>query len=181
MTNSFDDAAKSLAQEAAALIELMRTQEVRKIMNRINHTPDDEFLDIASLAAQICSAPIAAVSLIDENTAFYKGIVGGNDKWNAGEFVSGDRAIMACNLTLKTPDQPCVIYDAETDARTVGLPFFNGTYDHVRFYYGLPLTTKAGNAVGTICVLDRMPRKLRQDQQAAMERLRRLVLKLYGD
>ena len=179
--DDFSKMAADLIAESVALAEKLRASEARRILALIEQTPDESFLDIASLAAHICSAPIAAVSLIDETVAHYKGLVGSGDKWQAHEFTDAPRDIVACNLTLKAPDQPCIIYDAETDDRTVGLPFFNGTYDYCRFYYGLPLTTKAGYAVGTICVLDRMPRKLRKDQAAALERLRRLVLKLYGD
>lgn len=181
MSDEFNDAAASLALESAALIEAMRCREARSILDRIGEIPDEVFLDIASLAVQVCQVPIAAVSLIDDTTAYFKGIVGSGHGWDAGTFTSGHRNIMVCNLTIKTPDQPCIIYDAELDDRVAGLPFFNGTYDHVRFHYGLPLTTKAGNAVGTICVFDRTPRQLGKDQVSALGRLRRLVLNLYGD
>ena len=181
MSMSLDDAARSLAEEAEGLIEALRLQEVKKIMDRLEATPDATFLDVASLAAHICAAPVAAVTLVDEIACHLIGFTGSGDRWDSSSFKQADRNVVACNLTIKTPDQPCIIYDAETDDRTIGLPFFNGTYDYIKFYYGLALTTKSGNAVGTICVLDRMPRTLRKDQIAALERLRRLVLKLYGD
>ena len=178
--DNLNDIANSLLQESNALADKLRSREARDILNRIGEVPEQSYLDIASLAAYICAAPIAAVSLIDDDTAYFKGLVGGNQLWSSDSFSSAPRELMVCNLTIKTPDQPCIIYDAETDSRVAGLPFVNGTYDYIRFHAGLPLTTKQGNAVGTICVFDRIPRRLRADQLDALERLRRVVLSLYG-
>lgn len=169
------EAAKSLVEESSAVVEALRAKEAREILDRIGEAPDDVFVDLASIAAQICGVPLAAVSLIDDDRAYLKGL-----HWDTGSWSDCARSDVVCNVTIKTPDQPLIIYDAEVDERVCGLPFVNGTYDYIRFHAGLPLVTKKGNAVGTICVFDRMPRILRKDQLAAMERLRRLVLRLYG-
>lgn len=169
---------KNLANELIGLSqevsEALRARAARDVLDRMGELPDSDLLNVAALAAQICDVPIAAVSLIDDDTAFYKGLVYDQP------LVSCSRNEVICNLLTRSPDQPVVIYDLEADARVCGLPFVNGTYDYVRFYHGLPLTTKEGHAIGTICVLDRVTRRLRADQEAALFRLRDLVMRLIG-
>lgn len=169
---------KNLASELIGLSQevsdALRSRKAREILDRVGEMPDADLLNIAALAAQICDVPIAAVGLIDQDTAYYKGII-----YNE-PVVKCNREEVICNLLTKTPDQPLVIYDTEADDRVCGLPFVNGTYDYVKFYHGLPLATKEGHAVGTICVLDRVTRRLRADQEAALYRLRDLVLRLVG-
>ena len=167
--------AEGLKQESDALIDALRSTKAREVIDRVGQLSDQQFIDIAALTAQICDTPFAAVSLIDDTTSYFKGIV------PEVPMTCMDRNTVICNILTKTPDQELVIYDTEADERVCGLPFVNGTYDYLRFYAGLPLTTKEGHAIGTICVLDRVPRKIRLDQMAAMDRLRRIALNLMGE
>lgn len=172
--DDLETAGKEVAELSQEVAERLRALEAESILDRVGELPEEQYLDIAALAAQICDMPIAAVSLIDSTHTRFKGMF--SDK--APPFICLAREDVACNLLTKAPDDPLIIYDMQADARVCGLPLTNGTYDYVRFYAGLALVTETGHAIGTICVLDRVPRKLRKDQLAALERLRRVVLNL---
>jgi hypothetical protein len=177
--DDFNKIAQELLAETKSLSEKLRSDQARKILDRIGELPEQAYLDLASLAALITNSPVAAVSLIDEDTAYFKGIVGGNDSWSSETFIQAPRHILICNETIKDPNQNCIIYDAKSDDRVKNLPFVDGTYDYVRFYFGLPLVSGEGNAVGTLCVFDRIPKNLEKEQVNALERLRRLAINLY--
>lgn len=170
--NALEDAVKGLLQETTDIVEFLRAGEARKLLDRIGELPDPNFLDIAKVAAAVCGTPIGAVGIIDDDTAFYKGLFYDQD------VPSAPRENVICNLVLADPLNPLIIPDTKADPRTTHLPFVNGTYDHCRFYAGLPLTTEAGNAVGSLCVLDRNPRQLSDHQLLALKSLRRLVMTL---
>lgn len=168
-----NDIAAQLKREGEEVIERLRAAKARDILEKLGRLPEERFIDIAALAAQVCDVPIAAVSIIDDDTAWYKALQ------YPDPIDCAPRDNVICNLLTKSPDDPIVIYDASEDMRVCGLPFVNGGYDYIRFYAGYPITTKEGYAVGTICVADRIPRKLRPDQMAALDRLRRLVMAFY--
>lgn len=169
-------AADDLIAMSSDVKEALRARAARDVLDRVTELPEEQYLDIAAIAAQICNMPIAAVSLIDETHTRFKAL----HTDAPPPFICLPREEVICNLLTKAPDDPLIIYDLEADGRVCGLPFVNGTYDYIKFYAGLALVTKEGHAIGTICVVDRMPRKLRKDQLAAMDRLRRIVMALLG-
>lgn len=171
MSNDLDAAARGLAQEAAALIEQMRLEKLSQI--KIMHTaPEAAYDDIVALAAQICDVPLSTITLLDDSVQWHKAMVGFPESMRECK-----RSDTICNVTIRTPDMDTVVYDASEDIRLKSLPVVDGTYDYLKFYAGMPLVLD-GQAVGTLCVMDRVPRKLRKDQLEAMDRLRRLVLLL---
>lgn len=174
--DDFKDAAKALIDASNDLTESLRARAAIDVLDRIGELPDEHFLHIAALAAQICDTPVSAVSIIDDENTIYKALITGSP--NPRLQYCRDETL--CNLLTRSPDQPVVIYDAAEDMRVCGLPFVNGSYDYLRFYSGLPLVTKEGYSIGTICVADRIPRHIRKDQEAALYRLRDLALRLMG-
>jgi PAS domain S-box-containing protein len=130
--------------------------------------PEKEFDDLARLAALICGTPISMVSLVDADRQWFKSKVG----IGASET---PREIAFCAHAILQPDV-MVVQDALKDDRFRENPLV--TQDpNLRFYAGAPLVTQEGHAVGTICVADRVPRKLSADQLKALSALSRLVVR----
>ena len=126
--------------------------------------PEQAFDDLTLLASQICGTPIALITLVDEERQWFKSRVGINATETA-------RSIAFCAHAI-TQDDLFVIPDTLADERFRESPLVLGE-PWVRFYAGSPLLTQDGHALGTLCVLDRVPRRLTPDQEAALNALRR--------
>jgi signal transduction histidine kinase len=125
------------------------------------------FDDLTCIAAQICNVPMALVSLVDENRQWFKSAVG----LDAPET---PRAIAFCAHAI-LQDQLFVVPDAHKDERFHDNAMVTGA-PHLRFYAGAPLHTVDGHKLGTLCVLDRVPRDLDSGQLASLEALARQAM-----
>ncbi|EJZ21784.1 sensor domain-containing diguanylate cyclase, partial [Rhizobium sp. Pop5] len=67
-------------------------------------------------------------------------------------------------------DEPVIVQDASKDPRFSKHPSVTGD-DHIRFYAGVPLRTKAGHMIGTVCAIDRRPRSFSSKDLAILEEL----------
>lgn len=127
--------------------------------------PEQAFDDLARLAAEVCAAPIAMVSLIDGRRQWCKAAVG----FTAPEV---PRDLSFCAYTIARDEADLVVPDATADVRFAENPFV--TLDpYLRFYAGVPLRSPSGHALGTLCVFDFVPRELRPNQLAALRALAR--------
>ena len=134
----------------------------------ILHTrPEQAFDDLATLAAQICGCPVALVTLIDTETQWFKAKVG----W---DYEQTPREHSFCAHAIADPTNLMVISDATADARFAGNPYVTGD-PGIRFYAGAPLLTPECHALGSLCVIDRQPRKLTDAQLGALRILGRQV------
>jgi GAF domain-containing protein len=125
---------------------------------------ESSFDDLTLLAAQICSTPIALVSLLDRDRQWFKSRLGVPHS-------ETPRDIAFCAHAILQPDV-MVVEDALADERFSSNPLVTGEA-HIRFYAGAPLFTPAGQAIGTICVLDRVPRRLDAGQIESLRALGR--------
>lgn len=128
--------------------------------------PEQAFDDLTLLASQICGTPIALISLIDEDRQWLKSRVGITATQTSRSVAFCAHAIQQRGIFL--------VPDALDDDRFRENPLVQGE-PHIRFYAGSPLVTPEGHALGTLCVVDRVPRKLTDDQTRALDALRRQV------
>jgi PAS domain S-box-containing protein len=128
------------------------------------------FDEIARLAARICHAPIALVSLVDEQRQWFKCEIGlSGVRETAREVAICSHAILQSNLFI--------VPDTTKDPRFRDNPLVTGE-PHLRFYAGAPLITDQGLPLGTLCVLDSKPRAqgLTPEQADALLTLSRAVM-----
>ena len=128
---------------------------------------EDGFDDLTRIAAQICGTPMALVSLVDENRQWFKSELGLGVSETPRDLAFCAHAI----LQEKVFEVP----DADKDVRFHDNSLVTGA-PHLRFYAGAPLQTPEGHALGTLCVLDRVPRHLSDDQREALEALARQAI-----
>ena len=120
--------------------------------------------DLVALASQICEAPIALITLLDEREQWFKSRIGIT---SAGT----SRQVAFCNYTI-LGSEIFVVPDARLDPRFSENPLVNHE-PHIRFYAGFPVRDAGGLALGSLCVIDREPRLLSEIQQDALKRLAR--------
>ncbi len=133
----------------------------------LDTAPEEVFNAVARLASTICQTPIAALSFVDEKRQWFKAEIG----LNASET---QRDVSFCGHAISERDV-MVVPDAREDERFADNPFVTGELG-LRFYAGAPLITPEGHALGTLCVIDRIPRELRPDQEEALAALSQQVI-----
>lgn len=125
----------------------------------LDTAPEDSFDALTRLAAYICQTPIAAISLTDRKRQWYKSKIG---------FISQEepRDITFCAYTILQKEL-LVVQDTLTDERFATNPFVICD-PYIRFYAGVPLINLDGLVLGTLCVLDHVPRDFSSEQQEAL-------------
>lgn len=129
--------------------------------------PEALFDDLTELAANICEAPIALISLVDEKRQWFKSKVGTS-------LNETSRDVSFCSHAIQQSDL-FIVPDAACDQRFAANPLVTSD-PKIRFYAGAPLITPDGYALGTLCVIDKVPRELRQEQKQALRILARHVV-----
>ncbi len=127
---------------------------------------EQAFDDITRLAAQICGTPISLVSLIEAERQWFKSKVG-------LEATDTSRDISFCAHAILQPDI-LIVSDTLADKRFATNPLVTSA-PQIRFYAGVPLLSSEGYALGTLCVIDYVPRKLSQEQVEGLRVLSRQV------
>ena len=146
--------------------ELIRLEVLREF-DLLDTMPEQALDDLTALTAHICGAPIALITLIDEQRQWFKA--------NVGLPVSEtSRDVSFCGHTILQREL-FVVPDAAEDERFADNPLVTGDL-HLRFYAGAPLVSAEGQVLGTLCVIDREPRQLTPAQQEALWVLSRQVM-----
>ena len=115
--------------------------------------PELSFDQLTILAARVCQTPIALLSFIDEDRQWFKSTYG-------IELTEIPRHISACNQTINQ-EGIFEIKDASDDTCPYKKYMLNLG---LRYYAGVPVVSRHGHNVGTLCVIDKRPRQLTADQ-----------------
>ncbi|MEA3151226.1 MAG: hypothetical protein QOD56_2165 [Gammaproteobacteria bacterium] len=131
-------------------------------------TPSEETFDeFVRLAASVVGAPVGLLSFVDDKRQWFKAKVGLASPETTRDIAFCAHAIGGVDVL--------VVPDARLDARFADNPLVVGE-PGIRFYAGVPLITADGHALGTLCVVDYVPRELTQEQHHALQILGRHVM-----
>uniref|UniRef100_A0A7V5CUP6 diguanylate cyclase n=1 Tax=Acidobacterium capsulatum TaxID=33075 RepID=A0A7V5CUP6_9BACT len=143
-------------------------ERLKSLQNlKILDTPSEAaYDDLTRLAAYVCDAPMASITLVDEDRQWFKSRIGLNQQ-------ETPRSISFCAHAI-AQNELFVVPDATKDERFSGSPLVLED-PNIRFYAGMPIVSPEGFHVGTLCVLDKEPRELTEEKQVALRVLARQV------
>lgn len=130
----------------------------------LDTAPEPAYDDIVTLAAAICGTPISLVSFVDSERQWFKARHG-------IEVSETPRDVSFCAHAILGEDV-FEVEDATLDARFATNALVTSA-PHIRFYAGAPLLSPDGHGLGTVCVIDTVPRKLTSEQREALAALGR--------
>lgn len=131
--------------------------------------PEEDFDRITKIASLVCGVPISLISLIDENRQWFKSRVG----LDVGET---SRSLAFCQYAIKDRNF-MEVPDAQQDERFKNNELVTSD-PYIRYYLGFPLVDPDGFALGTLCVIDTVPKDLSEDQKQVLSLLRDEVVSL---
>ncbi len=132
-------------------------------------TAADPGLDaLVAQASALCDTPIALVSLVGADRQWFKSRVGLEVQETPRDLAFCAHTILGADI-LEVPD-------AATDERFADNPLVEGD-PKIRFYAGTPLRAENGHNLGTLCVIDRVPRRLTATQRDGLRELGRQVMR----
>ena len=145
--------------------EAERLSALRALM-LLDTPPEERFDRLVRFAAEQLDTPIAMVSLFDGQRQWFKARVGLDDTESARDVSFCGHAILK--------EEVFVVEDARSDPRCEDNPLVVGE-PHIRFYAGAPLSAPGGHRIGTLCVIDTVPRALSTLELSILEALRCLA------
>ncbi|MCC5638869.1 PAS domain S-box protein [Nostoc sp. CHAB 5844] len=134
----------------------------------LDTAPEQAFDDLVSLAAQICDTPIALINFIDAHRQWFKAKIG----LDIQQMPVG---IGFCRFCLEQKDT-VVIPDTLLDAK-FATEVVVTSEPYVKFYAGVPLFAPGGEAIGTVCVVDTVPRQMSIKQLESLQAISRLIVR----
>lgn len=132
---------------------------------------EEDFDQIVQLASAICKTPISTITLLDFNKQWFKAKIGVDPD-------EGDRDTSFCGHVIVQDEAIMIVNDALDDDRFHDNPLVLGE-PNIRFYAGYPLVSPSGYKLGTLCVIDRVPRSLTAEQELTLKTLGNQVVKLF--
>ena len=129
----------------------------------LDTAPEETFEEITEIAAAVCHTPMAIITLLDRSRQWFKSRVG-------IQVTETPRELAFCSHTI-LQREIMVVEDASKDDRFISNPLVTGD-PKLRFYAGVPLLV-SGMPVGTLAVLDTIPRQITVEQRQILKLLAR--------
>ena len=129
-----------------------------------------DYDNITTIASEICDTPISLVSLVDDKRQWFMSNHGLAAKETPKEYAF-------CAHAINSPDNVLIVQDSRKDERFHDNPLVTGD-PRVIFYAGVPLVSKNGFPLGTLCVIDHKPKLLSQVQIKSLSALANQVMNL---
>jgi diguanylate cyclase (GGDEF)-like protein/PAS domain S-box-containing protein len=148
---------RSPVQAAQFRLNEQETIDALAALDVLDSSPEAEFDALVKAASLVCGVPISAISLIDTNRQWVKASVG------VPPGIEISRDIAFCAHAVHS-DELLEVPDAHADPRFAGNPLLRGPQG-IRFYAGAPLRLSGGERIGTLCVVDHVPRTLTASQR----------------
>ena len=145
--------------------ERARLHRVRSL-GILDTPPEERFDRITRLATRVFSTPVALVCFVDQDRLWFKS----RQNW---EYAEATREASFCAHAI-AEDDVLVVRDATQDARFEDNPLV--TEDpNIRFYAGCAIRSSEGHHLGTLCVIDREPRELSEEDKVLLHDLTKMV------
>ncbi|GGG50807.1 sensor histidine kinase [Bizionia arctica] len=132
--------------------------------------PEESYDNITALMAYICEVPISLVTLLDKDRNFLK-------SHHGIPFNESPREISFCGHAINSDELITIVEDSREDERFHDNPLVTD-YQAI-FYAGATLINSDGYKLGTLCVYDTKPRKLKDEQKNALIAMAKQVTNLF--
>ncbi len=137
-------------------------------LNILDTPRHDRFDRYTRISSRMFDMPIAIISLVDRDRQWFKSATGldvdetPRDVSFCGHAILGDDILEVTNTRRDTRfrDNPLVLEQP-----------------HIQFYAGAPLEAPNGHKLGTLCLIDRVPRRLNDEEKAMLKTLADLVVR----
>ena len=154
-----------MIKPATPLDEATRIGTLRAL-DILDTTPEERFDRLTRLAKRLFGVPVALVSLVDTNRQWFKSCDGLGAPETPREISFCGHAILSDDILL--------IPDALLDERFCDNPLVVGD-PRIRFYAGCPLKAPNGSRLGTLCLIDVVPRSFDDDDLHPLRDLARMA------
>lgn len=138
--------------------------------NVLDPAPNPLYEGLTYVASEICGTPVALISLVDADRQWFKAKVG-------TELRQTSRDLAFCAHAILRPEV-MVVPDATKDDRFRDNVLVT-LEPKIRFYAGAPIIAPGGEEIGTLCVIDTIPRELNAGQLECLRILAQQVQALF--
>jgi GAF domain-containing protein len=135
----------------------------------LDTSPSASFDRVTRMTAELLNVPIVLVSLVDERRQWFKSCIG-------LDVSETPREVSFCGHAIFLRE-PLVVNDSLEDDRFRDNPLVTGA-PNVRAYLGIPIYTRDGRALGTLCAIDHEPREFTEHDVTVLSRMARIVEQL---